>query len=67
MIRITNYIVIIAEIKGDIQYVVDEINKMFRPLKIKIKSLVCARDCLIKADVYINDQKLNQVHAMVYE
>lgn len=33
----------------------------------KIKNLVCARDRLIKVDVYIDGQKLNQVHAMVYK
>jgi len=71
MIRFTDNIVVIAEGEGDVQFTVDEMTEMLRTSDMKInnaktKILICASDPKIKADVYIDSQKLDQVDKMVY-
>jgi len=59
----------IAKSESDIQRAVDEMNEMLRTSKLKsakTKILICARDPQIKADVYIDSQKLNKVVEMLY-
>ncbi|VVC26438.1 Hypothetical protein CINCED_3A024292 [Cinara cedri] len=71
MIRFANEIVVIEESEGNIQCAVGKINEIFRTSEMKMNSgktmiLVCARDPKIKADVYIDSQKLEQLEEMVY-
>ena len=71
MIRFADDNVVIAENEVDIQRAVEEINEVLKTSEMKINSgktkiLVCARDPKIKADVYIDSQKLVQVDEMVY-
>ena len=71
MIRFADDIVVIAESEGDIQRAVEEMDEMLRTSEMKINStktkiLVCARDPKVKADVYIGNQKLEQIEEMVY-
>jgi len=71
MIRFADNIVVVAESEGDIQRAVDEMDEMLRTSEMKInctktKILVCTRNPKVKAEVYIGDQKLEQVEEMVY-
>ncbi|VVC38507.1 Reverse transcriptase domain [Cinara cedri] len=70
MRRFTDDIVVMTENEGGIQRAVDEINEMLRSeMKIngaKTKILVCARDPKIKANVFINSRKLEQVEKMIH-
>jgi len=65
-LRFADAIVVIAESEGDIQRAIEEMDEMLRTSEMKINStktkiLVCARDPKVKADVYIGNQKLEQV------
>ncbi|KAL4152963.1 hypothetical protein QTP88_000796 [Uroleucon formosanum] len=71
MIRFADDIVVIAESEGDIQRAAEEMDEMLRTSEMKINSketniLVCARDPKVRTDVYIGNQKLEQVEEMVY-
>ncbi|KAL4097313.1 hypothetical protein QTP88_022107 [Uroleucon formosanum] len=71
IIRFANDIVVIAESEGDIQRAAEEMDEMLRTSEMKINStktkiLVCARDPKVRTDVYIGNQKLEQVEEMVY-
>lgn len=62
---------VLAESEGDIQRAVDKMIEMLKTLEMKTNSaktkmLVCAGGTKIKADIYINSQKLEQVDEMVY-
>jgi len=66
MIRFSDEIVVIAESEKGIQHAVEEINEVLKTSEMKINStkmkiLVCTRDPKIKADAYIDSQKLEQV------
>ncbi|XP_025413749.1 uncharacterized protein LOC112685915 [Sipha flava] len=71
MIRFADDIVVIAESEGDIQRAVEEMDEILRTSEMKINStktkiLFCARNPKVKDDVYIGNQKLEQIEEMVY-
>lgn len=70
-IRFAGDIVMIADCEANLQRTINEMDETFRASEMKMISAkttiwICARNPKIKAEIYIDNQKLEQVNEMGY-